>query len=144
MKFVVALDFSEHSIRALEQGVKFLKDEDQLVLLTCPKYESQMFDAFGSPIFDIENKIQTEKLIKTSEKMFTDMKIHEKLEGKQYEKIIVPTFDPRDEICEQAKKLEADVLVVGSRGLGMLKRLIMGSVSDYCVKNSPCAVFIAK
>lgn len=42
-----------------------------------------------------------------------------------------------------------DVLVLGNRGLGAFKRSMMsliglGSVSDYCVHNSPAPVIIVK
>eukprot|EP00048_Salpingoeca_helianthica_P017161 m.235869 g.235869 ORF g.235869 m.235869 type:complete len:149 (-) comp20313_c0_seq1:39-485(-) len=38
--------------------------------------------------------------------------------------------DPRDEIVELAEKLDAECVVLGSRGLGAVKRAILGSVSS--------------
>jgi nucleotide-binding universal stress UspA family protein len=32
--------------------------------------------------------------------------------------------DPKDAICEASEELHADLLVVGSRGLGMVKRYL--------------------
>lgn len=37
---------------------------------------------------------------------------------------------------------DADLLVVGSRGLGGLKRLVLGSVSQQCAQQAPCPVVI--
>lgn len=50
----------------------------------------------------------------------------------------------RDAIVETAKTEKIDVVVVGSRGLGTLSRLLLGSVSDYVVKHSPCPVLVAR
>jgi len=41
-----------------------------------------------------------------------------------------------------AEQLPARALVMGSRGRGGLKRALLGSVSDYVVRNSPCPVVI--
>lgn len=37
-----------------------------------------------------------------------------------------------------------DILIIGSRGLGMVKRAILGSFSDYCVRNCVCPVMVYK
>jgi nucleotide-binding universal stress UspA family protein len=38
----------------------------------------------------------------------------------------------------------ADLLVVGSRGIGALERLFLGSVSAYCGRHAPCPVMIVR
>lgn len=43
-------------------------------------------------------------------------------------------------LCDAA--IGADLLVVGSRGLGSLKSIVMGSVSGYCVNHAPCPVAV--
>lgn len=42
------------------------------------------------------------------------------------------------EILEQARRLKADYIVTGSRGLGGLQSVLMGSVSTYIVKHRYC------
>jgi nucleotide-binding universal stress UspA family protein len=51
---------------------------------------------------------------------------------------------PAKEITKLAKKIEADLVVVGSRRRGMLKRLFLGSVSQAVAQNSPCPVLVAR
>ena len=41
-----------------------------------------------------------------------------------------------------AEHEHSDVVVVGSHGHGVLKRLVMGSVSQHVVNHAPCAVFL--
>lgn len=48
--------------------------------------------------------------------------------------------DPAQLLCAWSK--EADLLVVGSRGLGRFARLALGSVSSKCAQNSHCPVVI--
>lgn len=43
-------------------------------------------------------------------------------------------------LCEQASG--ADLLVVGSRGLGGFRGLLLGSVSQQCANHAPCPVVI--
>lgn len=52
--------------------------------------------------------------------------------------------DPRTEIVRQAEEWKAELVVVGARGLGMVKRLLLGSVSDAVARHAPCAVLIVK
>jgi nucleotide-binding universal stress UspA family protein len=43
-------------------------------------------------------------------------------------------------ICETARSEQADLIVVGHRGLSGMKELVQGSVSNYLVHHAPCAV----
>ena len=51
---------------------------------------------------------------------------------------------PGPAILSVAKKNNADLIVMGSRGLGPLKGLFMGSVSSFVVTHAACHVFIFK
>ena len=51
---------------------------------------------------------------------------------------------PADVICERAATLAVDLVVVGSRGLGMLDRLLLGSVSTAVVQRAPCTVVVTR
>lgn len=51
---------------------------------------------------------------------------------------------PAEEITDLAGELGADLLIIGSRGLGTVKRLVMGSVSEGVVSLSPCPVLVMR
>ena len=43
-------------------------------------------------------------------------------------------------ICDVARNLSADLIVLGRRGFSGLNELIMGSVSNYVLHHAPCSV----
>nr|XP_018622021.1 universal stress protein PHOS34-like isoform X2 [Nicotiana tomentosiformis] len=52
--------------------------------------------------------------------------------------------DARERLCDAVDHLKLDTLVIGSRGLGVLKRVLLGSVSKYLVRNASCPVTVVK
>lgn len=51
---------------------------------------------------------------------------------------------PDAEIVGLAEELSAELVVLGSRGLGPLKRALMGSVSDSVVRHAHCPVLVVR
>jgi nucleotide-binding universal stress UspA family protein len=49
---------------------------------------------------------------------------------------------PGPVICEVAQAGGFALIVVGSHGSGLLKQLLLGSVSHHVVQNAPCPVFV--
>nr|GEZ88996.1 universal stress protein PHOS32 [Tanacetum cinerariifolium] len=52
--------------------------------------------------------------------------------------------DAREKLCEAVENIPLDCLIIGNRGLGKLKRAILGSVSNYVVNHSTCPVTVVK
>jgi nucleotide-binding universal stress UspA family protein len=52
--------------------------------------------------------------------------------------------DPAQAICRAAEDRGAELIVVGSRGLGKLHRLLLGSVSRAVVEGAPCSVLVVR
>lgn len=51
---------------------------------------------------------------------------------------------PSHEICDLAKRWNADLVVIGRRGHSGLTEALMGSVSNHVVHHAPCAVLVVQ
>jgi nucleotide-binding universal stress UspA family protein len=51
---------------------------------------------------------------------------------------------PGEFIVNVAAREKANYVVMGTRGLGKIRRTIMGSVSDYVVHHSICPVIVSR
>ena len=52
------------------------------------------------------------------------------------------TGAPADCILAEAQKHASDLIVVGARGLGAIKRVLLGSVSEAVLRDAPCPVLV--
>lgn len=59
-------------------------------------------------------------------------------------KFHVRSGDPANEILRAASELQSDLIVTGSRGLGTLERLVLGSVARNVLIHAPCSVLIVR
>ncbi|MBE9159997.1 universal stress protein [Nodosilinea sp. LEGE 06152] len=50
--------------------------------------------------------------------------------------------DPGPFVCQLAETWAADVIVMGNSGKKGLKKLVLGSVSDYVAKHAPCPTIV--
>lgn len=57
---------------------------------------------------------------------------------------IVASSSVPDAIIDFAEKEEADLIIIGSRGLSPSSRFRMGSVASKVVRHSPCSVYVVK
>ena len=63
--------------------------------------------------------------------------------GVEYE-LFLETGAPAAVILEYEEKLNADLIVMGSRGLGVVKGVLLGSVSQYIIERAKVPVLVVK
>ncbi|XP_078432786.1 adenine nucleotide alpha hydrolases-like superfamily protein [Wolffia australiana] len=59
-------------------------------------------------------------------------------------KFQVVVGDPKEVVCNVTAELNADLLVMGCRSLGPIRRMFLGSVSNYCLNHVHCPVVVIK
>ena len=77
-----------------------------------------------------------------------DAVLKEAAEGLQAESVDVETFaregDPADAILDVAEEENADLIVVGNKGMTGAKRFLLGSVPNKVSHHAPCSVMIIR
>jgi len=143
---LVAVDESKESINALRWALDNLfTSQDRIVLIHAQRDAVSIFVA-GSPGFMmpvdvlkmLENDIKksTEKILAKAMELCKSKNVTPEIEAR--------TGDAREVICDAAKKYNSDMVVLGSHGYGAFKRVVLGSVSDYCVHHVQCPVVVVK
>lgn len=138
---LLPVDGSEHSKRAVKAAISICKGqkESKITLLTIqyslPLWIGELAFAYA----DAEAKLEMEshRLLSPIEQMLA-------AEGIDYQSQIIKSNSPAYEIYSLAKERKYDLIVMGSRGLGKVKELLLGSVSHTVVQQAPCPVLIVK
>ena len=79
-----------------------------------------------------------------AEILITEAKEHAESRGVERERCLTEGGDPAGAILEVAEHENTDLIVMGSRGLGALKSLLVGSVSQKVSHLAPCSCITVK
>lgn len=58
--------------------------------------------------------------------------------------LLVQSGDPREVITEEAKKLNAELIVMGTHGRRGISRALIGSVAESVVRTAHCSVLVVR
>ncbi len=144
-KMLVAYDGSEASKKAIEMVLKCSNSDDEITLLTVVPAElsESSFTRMLLPTIDL-SKIVKSGSFKDKAKD-TLSKIVKDLENKVSKvDIDVEDGDPADEILITAKKMQADIIVLGYKGYGKEGRFLLGSVTDKVVRHATVSVLVVR
>jgi nucleotide-binding universal stress UspA family protein len=134
---LVALDGSEIAERVI-QTIEDLVFSPETKLILChvfPTPESELELPADRPHPDSPTLsfFQIEKLLQSYQEKLS---VESELE--------LVTGDAADEIIRLANIYKADLIVIGSRGLTGMKRIVQGSVSSQVVEEANCSVLVVK
>ena len=142
-RVVVGLDGSEHSRHALSFITSLPLAADTELLLVGVAEQTHFPRSAPSPVADqlrtfIAEVDEEEKTRKHQILVDTERTINRRVQLKSV------VGNPPDEIVAVANTTGAQLIVLGSRGMGRLQRLVLGSVSESVLLQSQCSVLITK
>ncbi|KAJ4955616.1 hypothetical protein NE237_012399 [Protea cynaroides] len=149
----VAVDFSPCSKKALLWAVEnMVHDEDHLILVNVQPEGSQgtqvkLWHATGSPFIPLSEFSDPVVMKKYGVKPDPEFLEILNTAARQKEILVLAKIywgDAREKICEAIEKIPLSCLVIGNRGLGKIKRVLLGSVSNHVVNSAGCPVTVVK
>ncbi|MBD3107739.1 universal stress protein [Bacillus sp. AGMB 02131] len=134
---ILAADGSEHSLRATEEAITIasLVSNCKVEVLFVVDYSKSKTDVIHSQGIEGLEISRRKKLLPIAEKL--------KENHIPYE-IKLLHGEPGPTIVEHVNGSEADLVVIGSRGLNTLQEMVLGSVSHKVAKRVQCPVLIVK
>jgi nucleotide-binding universal stress UspA family protein len=145
-KILVSTDGSENAKRALSAAIQLAKQNNSELIVLTVVVESipASYDTIGMSM-----PPNLPKYFESAERegrKIVDSAVEEaKKESVDVRGIMVTTVaSVVQAIVESAEKEDVGLIVVGTRGLGGFRRLLLGSVSSGVVEHSSCAVLVVR
>ena len=147
-RVLVAIDMSPASIRGLKTAVEFAKDQQAEL------HVMHIFDdtavppaiADGDHMPALYNKMQRDNAREGARGFLENATAMAAKEGLAVHAILVEESgqDIAHSILAQARKMKADVIVLGTHGRRGLRRMVMGSDAEGVVRESPVPVLLVR
>ena len=143
-KIVVAIDESQNSNKALEWAM------DNVVSATVPTsisivHVAQVPFSFVSTLglSSDSGRAQAQDTAMKHGQAILDkalLKVTERFKGNKHVEAVKVLLqgETREAICDFLQRHDVMLCVIGSRGMGMIKRALMGSTSEYVVQHATC------
>jgi universal stress protein A len=137
-KILCPIDFSEHSVAALDVALKMAQQNDATVYLLnvvplpagAAGFQPVPMEPY--PYVEKDRREQLEKLAQ------------ERIPAAVRYEAVVISGDPAERVLETARGLDADLIVMGTHGRRGLSHLFLGSVAERVVRESPIPVLTAR
>jgi nucleotide-binding universal stress UspA family protein len=139
-RILVPLDFSRHADAVLEWAAHLAEEHQSRLLLLhayhLPVEFQQLEGAYLPQDFWASVKTEAEQNLN---------RLAEPLRARGLPvDVIVREGYPATVIEEEATDQQADLIVIGTRGLSGLKHLLLGSIAERVVQKAPCPVLTVK
>jgi nucleotide-binding universal stress UspA family protein len=145
-KILIATDLSPASLPAVDRGAVLARQLGSSVLLLYvydPSLLSPLFLFPGGavPLPSEEQLVAFENSVQEQLRQLQ----RERLTGIHHAEIhIHQSPSPADGICLMARRLGADLLVLGTHGRTGLRNALIGSVAERVVRHAPCPVLTVR
>ncbi|KAL2924927.1 Universal stress protein A-like protein [Bienertia sinuspersici] len=152
-KIGVAMDFSKGSKAALKWAMNGLfKKGDNLFMINVQHSQalesrSLLWSESGSPLIPMAELCKPEVMDSYGVEIEPEVLDLLRTISTQLQVNVVWKIywgDAREKVCEAVESFHLDNLVMGSRGLSKIQRVLMGSVTSYVLEHASCPVTVVK
>ena len=139
-KIVVPVDFSDHAARALEMAIDLAKaSKGKITIVHSYPINPILLSPYGVAMPpDIERSFR-----EASDKQLAEWAGRARKAGVDVE-IWTSSDTPSEAVVHRAEQIQADLIVMGTRGLTGLKHVVLGSVAERTLRYAPCPVLTVK
>ncbi len=135
-KILVATDGSDHAAKVVDEAIRLARaleaDVSVISVAEIPANLSPDLVALYREKFEKEVQV----ILDQTKKHFAEKNLTVET--------IFKAGHPSTEICDVAEEGNYDIIVIGSRGLGKIKELILGSVSNRVTHCAKASVYVVK
>lgn len=131
---IVASDGSEYSEGAVREAIQWSKSYDSVLYAVCTAQVTLGQLEYAA---DVVSEID-----KAARQTCEAIEARAQAEGIKCEAIVHEGEEPYEHIVGEARRLNADAIVIGRRGRRGLMKLLMGSVTHLVIGHAPCNVFV--
>jgi nucleotide-binding universal stress UspA family protein len=136
---LVATDFSQASYLALDAAALLAQTMGaQITLLHV--FDPAPFAAASFPMQPVDLVGNSRELAERIEKGLQELRASRLAKVERVETRLVEHASPAEGICESARQVGADLIVVSTHGRTGLAHLLIGSVAERVVRFAPCPV----
>jgi len=152
-RILVPVDGSEHSRKALEFATDIAHKFNASVVLAHVVSTAALLPApvpqVGVPVTPdgVPPPVFSAKMAEDMAKLGSELLERQSSEVEKRGltvKNVLERGEPVGKILQTAKNERCDLIVIGARGLGKMRALLLGSVSDGVVHRAPCPVVVVK
>ena len=152
-KILLAIDGSESATHATQAAVELSKNTDSelhVLYVGEDPYSAALSypgptDPEGVKQADPALVEELERLYEQEARQVLDAEVEKvRAVGGTVAEVYLRTGSPAAEVVDLAEELGVGLVVVGSRGLGGIRRALIGSVSDSVVRHAHCPVLVVR
>ena len=133
-KILVAVDGSEFTDIIVDQAISMGRICNSVVVAISVVPFFSEYVSFAAQL--------EEDLSKNTKKLLETVRRRIEKENIECETVVRIDEQPHEPIVQEAKERNVDLIVMGTRGMTGLKRVLMGSVAQKVIGHAPCPVMV--
>ena len=141
-RIIVGIDGSKYAEAALDRAIELAKFYNKSLYIVNVYNAILQVKDYGMPFSELKVDEKRKNTIEPILKQYAEKATKAGLKAET--SILVIPGSAGAGLVAEAEEGGAMMIVVGARGIGGIRRMVMGSVAKYVVDHSPCDVHVVK